>query len=98
MSQFADGGVLGAKPYAASGNYIKKMSNYCKSCKYDIKKKEGKDACPFNYLYWDFLARNKENLKNNIRLSMPYRIWDGMDKHHKARVHNTASWFLSQEL
>ena len=98
MSQFADGGVLGSKPYAASGNYIKKMSNYCKSCKYDIKKKEGKEACPFNYLYWDFLARNKENLKNNIRLSMPYRIWDGMDKHHKARVRNTASWFLSQEL
>ena len=98
MSQFADGGVLGSKPYAASGNYIKKMSNYCKSCKYDVKKKAGKDACPFNYLYWDFLARNKEKLKNNRRLSMVYRILGGMDKQDKDNVRKTASWFLSQEL
>ena len=98
MSQFADGGVLGSKPYAASGNYIKKMSNYCKSCKYDVQKKVGEDACPFNYLYWDFLARNKEKLKNNRRLSMVYRIWGGMDKQYKDNVRKTASWFLSQEL
>ena len=98
MSQFADGGVLGSKPYAASGNYIKKMSNYCKSCKYDVQKKVGEDACPFNYLYWDFLARNKEKLKNNRRLSMVYRIWGGMDKQDKDNVRKTASWFLSQEL
>ena len=62
------------------------------------KKKVGEDACPFNYLYWDFLARNKEKLKKNRRLSMVYRIWGGMDKQDKDNVRKTASWFLSQEL
>ena len=54
MALFADGGVLGSKPYAASGAYINKMSNYCKSCHYKVKEKLGEQACP-NYLYWDFL-------------------------------------------
>ena len=61
MTLYADGGILGSKPYAASGNYINKMSNYCKDCQYDVKKKEGKDACPFNYLYWNFFLTNQKN-------------------------------------
>ena len=79
MSQFADGGVLASKPYAASGAYIDRMSNYCESCKYDVKDKTGPDACPFNALYWDFLDRNREQLGQNQRLGLAYRNWDKMD-------------------
>ncbi|MGB0571011.1 MAG: cryptochrome/photolyase family protein [Alphaproteobacteria bacterium] len=75
MSQFADGGFLGSKPYAASGNYINKMSDYCGSCRYDVKQKTGPDACPFNPLYWDFLIRNEGQLRSNPRLGQTYRTW-----------------------
>ena len=73
MTLFADGGVLGSKPYAAGGNYIRKMSNYCGDCFYSVSVKNGPDACPFNYLYWDFLVRNKEKLKYNPRLALVYQ-------------------------
>lgn len=59
MSQFADGGKLATKPYIASANYINSMSDYCKNCRYDAKEKYGVNACPMNYLYWDFVAQNK---------------------------------------
>jgi deoxyribodipyrimidine photolyase-related protein len=75
MSQFADGGFLGSKPYAASGNYINKMSDHCRSCRYDVKQKTGPDACPFNPLYWDFLIRNEGQLRSNPRLGQIYRTW-----------------------
>ena len=65
MSQFADGGMLGSKPYAASGNYINKMSDYCDACRFDVKQKTGEDACPFNSLYWHFLDRNRNTLDGN---------------------------------
>ncbi len=79
MSQFADGGLLGSKPYAASGNYINRMSDYCADCRFDPKRKSGEDACPFNPLYWDFLVRNRERLGANPRLGQVYRTWDRMD-------------------
>lgn len=60
MSQYADGGKLATKPYIASANYVKKMSNYCKNCQYDPKEKYGENACPLNYLYWNFIQKNKE--------------------------------------
>tara|TARA_B100000686_G_C16293829_1_gene714995 strand:- start:210 stop:677 length:468 start_codon:yes stop_codon:yes gene_type:complete len=94
MSQFADGGTLATKPYAASGNYINKMSNYCSSCSYDVKKKVGKGACPFNYLYWDFLDRNKHKLEKNPRLSIPYRMWKSKDEKHKEIVRSQSAEFL----
>lgn len=78
MSQFADGGLLGSKPYAASGNYINKMSDYCGNCRYDVKDRTGPDACPFNPLYWDFLVRNRKSLGRNPRLAQAYRNWDRM--------------------
>ncbi|WP_417473198.1 cryptochrome/photolyase family protein [Leisingera sp.] len=78
MSQFADGGLLGSKPYAASGNYINKMSDHCAGCLYDVKQKTGPDACPFNPLYWDFLLRNADKLNQNPRLRQVYRTWDRM--------------------
>lgn len=73
MILFADGGVLASKPYAASGAYINRMSNYCTGCRYKPSVKNGPDACPFNYLYWDFLSRHRARLGNNPRLGMPYR-------------------------
>ncbi len=79
MSQFADGGVLASKPYASSGAYINRMSDYCKSCKYDVKKKIGETACPFNSLYWDFMARHKETFAKNPRMSLAVRNLEKMD-------------------
>lgn len=80
MSQYADGGALGSKPYAASGAYINRMSDYCKNCRYAVTKKTEENACPFNSLYWDFLARNEKKLKDNPRISQMYRTWGKMDK------------------
>jgi deoxyribodipyrimidine photolyase-related protein len=73
MSQFADGGIVGTKPYCASANYIGKMSNYCAGCHYNAKERIGPKACPFNSLYWDFLLRNREKLERNPRIGMAYR-------------------------
>jgi deoxyribodipyrimidine photolyase-related protein len=77
MATFADGGIVGSKPYAASGAYINRMSDYCGGCRYDVKGKTGESACPFNRLYWGFLERNRSVLAGNARLAMPYRTLDG---------------------
>ena len=79
MSQFADGGIVSSKPYAASGNYINKMSDYCSSCHYDVKSKQGENACPFNALYWDFMHRHRDQLARNPRIGMIYGTWDRFD-------------------
>ncbi len=95
MSQFADGGVLGSKPYAASGNYINKMSNHCKTCRYDVKQKTGEKACPFNPLYWDFLVRNAEKLRGNPRMAQMYRTWDRMAPDRQAEYRHSAAEILN---
>src|SRR5690606_29079346 len=41
MILYADGGRLATKPYAASGNYINKMSDYCGKCTYSPQVKTG---------------------------------------------------------
>lgn len=79
MSQYADGGLLATKPYVSSAAYIDRMSDYCKSCHYNKKLREGEKACPFNALYWDFFDRNKEKLSRNFRLGMVYRNLEKMD-------------------
>ena len=94
MSQFADGGVLGSKPYAASGNYINKMSDHCKHCSYDVKQKTGPQACPFNPLYWDFLHRNRDRLNGNPRMAQMYRTWDRMSDDKKADYLDSAASIL----
>ena len=94
MSQFADGGLLGSKPYAASGNYISKMSDYCGACRYDVKQKTGEKACPFNPLYWDFLVRNEDKLRGNPRLAQVYRTWDRMADEKKAAYRESAARVL----
>ena len=79
MSQYADGGIVGSKPYVSSGAYIQKMSNYCDGCHYKVKEKLGEKACPFNALYWDFYARNRDLLERNPRIGMMYKVWDKME-------------------
>jgi deoxyribodipyrimidine photolyase-related protein len=96
MSQFGDGGLLGSKPYAASGAYINRMSDYCAHCRYDVKKRVGEDACPFNALYWDFLARNADKLRPNPRMAMPYRTWDKMKPEAREETRAQAAAFLDQ--
>lgn len=73
MALFADGGVLASKPYAASGAYINRMSNYCGGCRYSPGKKLGEGACPFNYLYWNFLIGKRDLLEGNPRMGLAYR-------------------------
>lgn len=94
MSQFADGGLLASKPYAASGNYINRMSDYCGDCAYKVKEKTGEAACPFNYLYWDFLARNRDALGRNPRLGQPYRTYDRFGDERKKKIAADARRFL----
>lgn len=96
MTLFADGGVLGSKPYAASGNYINRMSDYCKSCRYQVKLKTGEDACPFNALYWHFLDRNRAQLATNPRMAQMYRTWDRMDAPKQSETLSSAQTFLDQ--
>ncbi|MBI60451.1 cryptochrome/photolyase family protein [bacterium] len=95
MVLFADGGVVASKPYAASGSYIKKMSNYCKNCAYSPDKKIGKGACPFNYLYWNFFLVNYNKLKSNPRLGMAYRTLNGFDDDKKLAIQEQASEFVN---
>lgn len=95
MVLFADGGILGSKPYAAGGAYIHKMSNYCASCKYSVQHKNGPKACPFNYLYWHFLIENREKLSQNARLSMMYRLLDRMSDEKKSSISKDAQQFIN---
>lgn len=86
MVLHADGGLLGSKPYAASGAYIDRMSDYCAGCRFDPKVKSGPDACPFNPLYWAFLIRNEDRLSANPRMAMPYRNLAKMSDEARAAI------------
>ena len=76
MGQFGDGGLLGSKPYVASGKYIQRMSNHCKGCRYDPAQSTGEKACPFTTLYWDFLGRHEALLRQNPRMAMQLKNLD----------------------
>lgn len=86
MSQYADGGIIGSKPYTGSANYIHKQSNYCENCHYNRSGKTGEDSCPFNSLYWDFHDRHRDKLEHNPRLSMVYRIWNKMSPYDREAI------------
>ena len=73
MALFADGGVMASKPYAATGKYIDRMSNYCGHCRYRPDRSTGSQACPFTTLYWDFLDRHEERLANHPRMALQVR-------------------------
>ena len=86
MSQFADGGLIATKPYAASGSYINKMSDYCGDCHYSVKERTTENACPFNSLYWHFMQRHGEKFSRNPRTAMAYRSWNKMDEEIKNQL------------
>ncbi|MFN3345556.1 MAG: cryptochrome/photolyase family protein [Chloroherpetonaceae bacterium] len=95
MSQFADGGFVATKPYCSGAAYIDKMSDYCKSCAFSTKEKTGENACPFNYLYWDFLMRNEEKLRPNNRITMIYGTLDRKSDSEKRAIRRSAETFLA---
>ena len=96
MVLFADGGYLASKPYAAGGAYINRMSNYCSGCTYKVAKKNGEGACPFNYLYWDFLIRNRDKLGGNARMGMMYRSLDRMAPEKVEMIRADSARFLDR--
>jgi deoxyribodipyrimidine photolyase-related protein len=96
MSQFADGGIVGSKPYVSSGAYIDRMSDYCKRCGYKVRDKTGPDACPFNLLYWHFLDAHRDRFKSNPRMANMYRTWDRMDAGRRETVLRDAADWLAR--
>jgi deoxyribodipyrimidine photolyase-related protein len=94
MALFADGGVMASKPYAASGAYINRMSDHCRGCAHDVKTATGPRACPFNFLYWDFIARHAERLARNPRMAMPLRTMAKMEPTKLRAMRDAAAAFL----
>ncbi len=94
MALYADHGIIATKPYAASGNYINKMSDYCKSCHYNVQQKTGDNACPLNSLYWRFLHIHEKKLSKNPRIRMIYRSWDQLSEHQRQEVLDRAQYCL----
>ena len=90
MALHGDGGIVGTKPYVASGAYINRMSNYCKGCSYKVTKRTGEDACPFNALYWDFLAEHREALGSTPRMRMVLKNLDRWGEDEVAAIRDAA--------
>lgn len=95
MVMHADAGLLGSKPYAASGNYINKMSDYCKHCRYSVKTSTEHDSCPFNSLYWHFMSRHRDKFSANPRMTMIYRSYDKMAEDKKQALEKRAVHLLN---
>lgn len=95
MALFGDGGIMASKPYAASGKYIRKMSNFCDRCPYDADDTIGPKACPFNALYWDFMARHQEKLQQNHRLPFVYATWEKFGSQKQKAIQTKASEVIS---
>ena len=96
MSQFADGGIVGSKPYVSSASYIDKMSDYCQNCHYKKELKIGEGACPFNSLYWNFYDQHQEILKSNPRIGMMLNVWNKMNPDHKSELLHQAAYYLDK--
>lgn len=97
MAIYADGGVVGSKPYAASGKYINRMSNFCKSCKYNVNKTTGEGACPFNFLYWNFMINNRQKLEGNMRLKFTYQNLKRKSEAEILEIKSNAENFLKNQ-
>ncbi|MCW5588948.1 MAG: cryptochrome/photolyase family protein [Legionellales bacterium] len=98
MILFADGGVLASKPYIASANYINKMSNYCHNCQYNVNEKNGESACPFNYLYWNFIDTHRDKFAKNPRMGMVYKTYDKMTPSKKLAIQTDSEKFFADHL
>jgi deoxyribodipyrimidine photolyase-related protein len=96
MALHADGGIVGTKPYAASANYIRRMSNYCEGCRYRPDRRTGDEACPFNFLYWDFLARHRDRFRGNRRMTFPMRNLDRIPTDELTAIRGAADSFLKE--
>jgi deoxyribodipyrimidine photolyase-related protein len=96
MSQYGDGGVIASKPYAASGNYINRMSDYCGECRFKPDKSIGDDACPFTTLYWDFLSRNRNRLKSNRRMTFQFKNLDRKEQTERRAIRKRADALKSE--
>lgn len=96
MAIHADGGIMASKPYAASGKYIDRMSDHCRSCRHDVRQATGPQACPFNALYWNFLARHRDRFEGNPRMAQMYRTMDRMDAGKVAAMRRQAEAFLDR--
>lgn len=95
MVLHADGGYLGSKPYAASGNYIHKMSDYCQHCQYNVKTRHEQDSCPFNSLYWHFMQQHRTRFASNPRMGMVFRTLDSMDAQQRQLTMARAEYLLA---
>lgn len=99
MGLFADGGVLASKPYAASANYINRMSDYCKGCRYNPRDRTGPKACPFNFFYWDFLARHESKLRSQGRMSLILKHLEKIPAEEMAAIRAlSVAWHRQQQL
>jgi deoxyribodipyrimidine photolyase-related protein len=94
MSQWADGGIVATKPYVSSGSYINKMSNYCGECQYNLIKRTGEDACPFNSLYWNFLDDKKQFFSKNNRMAMMLRLLEKIPQEEMVAIKERAEKIL----
>ncbi|NKF52727.1 cryptochrome/photolyase family protein [Shewanella sp. WXL01] len=94
MALFADGGLIATKPYAASGNYINKMSDYCRECTYDVKDKTSDNSCPLNSLYWHFLQRHKTRFEHNPRTALTYKSWNRQSVEQQQAILSRAEYLL----
>ena len=90
MSQYADGGLMASKPYAASGKYLQRMGNHCKGCRYDPAQATGDSACPYTTLYWDFLLRHEDRLAKNPRMVMQVKNLQRLDEARRAAIRRQA--------
>lgn len=95
MALFADGGWIATKPYIASGNYINKMSDYCKGCRYNVKEKTGANACPLNSLYWNFIDTHLTLFEGNQRMRFPVKTWQKMSETDKQGIREYARRLLN---
>ncbi len=90
MSQFADGGIMGSKPYVASGRYIQRMSNHCQHCAFQPDQSVGEKACPFTTLYWDFLMRHQEPFAKHPRSAMQWRMLERLQPQERQAIQSQA--------
>jgi len=91
MSQYADGGLLGSKPYIATGKYLQKMGPYCRGCRYDPALSTGPNACPYTTLYWDFLDRHEGRFRDHPRMALQVRNLDRLSAAQRLAIREQAA-------
>jgi len=96
MSQWGDGGIVGTKPYCASGNYIHRMSNYCSGCRFNYKESTGEDACPVTTMYWHFLDRHRDRFQNNQRMKFQLKNLDRKSEEEMQAIRERAEFVLEE--